>query len=311
QQQLQVSGKLDVFVDEEAPAIPAKQATPGGSGIFKDQALCPFRSFARHRLHARGLQSVDTGLNPVNRGLLVHEVMQNFWMHDRDSSSLSEGGEQHLQNRIDKAIQQALKKFRRQQPETMTENFIALERYRLARLLEEWLTIEISRSPFSVREIEQWHTIEFAGMKIRMRIDRIDELADGRLVIIDYKTGYVNVNDWLDERPADPQLPLYAVTTSGNVAAIVYGKVKRGECKYQGLAAEEDLLPSVKLPVTMDWETQVAQWQTILAGLAREFQQGIAAVMPRDNKACAQCDLHGFCRIYERIEFAGEEQLND
>lgn len=311
QHRLQASGNLDYFVDEEAPVIRTTQTTTGGSGIFRDQALCPFRSFARHRLHARALATVDTGLNPVNRGLLVHEVMQNFWMHDRDSAGLADADEERMQKRIDKSIRQALKKFSKQQPETLTENFIELEQYRLHKLLEEWVAIEQERTPFTVREVEQWHTVEFAGMKIQMRIDRIDELAGGELVIIDYKTGNVNVNEWLEERPGDPQLPLYAVTTSGHVAAIVYGKVKRGECKYLGLAEDENLLPSVRAPGDMDWESRVAQWETILSGLAREFQQGVAAVMPRDDKACAQCDLHGFCRIYERIEFAAGEQAND
>ncbi len=46
-----------------------------------------------------------------------------------------------------------------------------------------------------------------------MRIDRIDEMPDGSLAVIDYKTSasVPSPSSWLGDRPSDPQLPLYAL----------------------------------------------------------------------------------------------------
>ncbi len=44
-------------------------------------------------------------------------------------------------------------------------------------------------SPFTVIDSEANSTIEVGGVKINFRIDRIDKLDSGELVVVDYKTG--------------------------------------------------------------------------------------------------------------------------
>ncbi len=45
------SGKTETLQDRVAPAVREKQVR-GGTRVLSDQAACPFRAFARHRLHA-------------------------------------------------------------------------------------------------------------------------------------------------------------------------------------------------------------------------------------------------------------------
>lgn len=309
-QVLQAAGQLETFIDEQAPPIPAGEMAKGGSGLFRDQALCPFRAFAHHRLHAKALDSVDTGLSALARGNLVHSVMHMFWNHERSSDSLDSVPDEKLQMRVDAAVQKALNDFIREQPETLSGRFLEIERQRLKRLLQEWLELEKQRAPFTVREVEQMHLEEFAGVKVRLRIDRVDELPDGRLVIIDYKTGSVRVKNWLEERPVEPQLPLYAITSKGDVGAIVFGRVRRGECRFEGLGAEENLLPALKLPPDTDWETLKNRWDELLTQLAGEYRQGVAVVQPQKH-ACHTCNLHGLCRIHERVDFYNGNNTGD
>ena len=301
------SGLMETLVDDHAPSIPAGELASGGSSLIKDQSLCPFRAFARHRLFAEGLKPVETGLDPAQRGQLVHDVMENFWNRVRDSDALKDLSGQQLEKTIQAAVQRTVKFHAKVQPDTFTPMFCELESQRLAVLVNEWIKLELDRPSFRIRETEQWHTVELADIQVRLKLDRIDECQDGSLIIIDYKTGRASSSEWLQERPGDPQLPLYAITTQGHVAALVFARIKRGECKFDGFAENETLLPPVKTLDPVTWSEQLDSWRLVMQQLANEYRQGLASVTPRDQQACRQCDLHGFCRIYEKCESSGME----
>ena len=62
------------------------------------------------------------------------------------------------------------------------------EHIRLQNLLGKWLDTEALRAAFRVEQIEhEAQEASFAGLGFRVRIDRIDSLADGARVLIDYK----------------------------------------------------------------------------------------------------------------------------
>jgi len=111
---------------------------------------------------------------------------------------------------------------------------------------------------------------------------------------------------WFDERPDEPQLPLYAVTSKGKIAALAFGRIKRGKSTFIGLSESEGILPGVKTISDSrytqdinDWDALLVQWQNTLSELAIAFQAGDARVDPKSTTTCRYCDLHTFCRIYE------------
>lgn len=298
------SASTEFLADAIAPAvIPGKKAS-GGSSIFKDQAACPFRAFARHRLFATSLAELNIGLNPAARGLLAHNTMQYLWQGLQSSDALSQKSDEEVDKIITDAVAKVIRYQSHQQPESFTRRFSELETQRMVNLAHNALMLERQRPPFRVREIEQWHQVKLGDLEVSMRVDRIDELADGRLIVIDYKTGRVNPADWYGERPGDPQLPLYAITADGSVAAIAYASLKHGDYRFAGLAEDDGLLADVKAAMDKGtgellWETQLQQWRTVLGGLARDFLEGKAAVDPKDHSSCRYCDLHTLCRIHE------------
>ena len=94
--------------------------------------------------------------------------------------------------------------------ESMPKRYLELEETRLIDLVTEWLRYESARVPFTVAETEQKSAAAIAGLSLKLRLDRIDRLNDGSLLVIDYKTGDVSPKSWDLPRPDDVQLPLYA-----------------------------------------------------------------------------------------------------
>ncbi len=301
------SSDIERFVDINAPEIPVGQTANGGSSLFKDQSGCPFKAFARHRLHAESLQQTDIGLSAAERGNLVHRALQYLWQRLKSLENLKYKTELELKEIIHSVVLEAIKLQISQQPETFADRFTELEQQRLEQLLKQWLLIERERGDFKVIATEEWKTILFEDIELHLRVDRVDELADGRCVIIDYKTGPVSKNDWESNNPNDPQLPLYAVTNSQQVAAIAFASLKRGKLGFVGQADSDDILPKVKSDADLLWQEKLDNWEQILIKLANDFRQGIATVEPT-RTACRYCDLHSLCRIHERIENLDEDR---
>ena len=295
------SSKIETFMDVHAPEIPVGETANGGSSLFKDQSGCPFKAFARHRLYAESLQQTDIGLSAAERGNLVHRALQYLWQRLKNSGNLKYKTELELKELIHSVVLEAIKLQISQQPETFADRFTELEQLRLEQLLKQWLVIESERSDFKVIATEEWKTILFEDIELHLRVDRVDELADGRCVILDYKTGQVSKNDWESDNPNDPQLPLYAVTNGQQVAAIAFASLKRGKLGFVGQAESDDILPKVKSDADLLWQEKLDNWEQILIRLANDFRNGVAIVEPT-RTACRYCDLHSLCRIHERTE---------
>jgi ATP-dependent helicase/nuclease subunit B len=310
------SALIETLADGGMPLASGSKAS-GGTSILSDQAACPFRAFARHRLYAQGLPGTDIGLDPMVRGQLVHGVLQQVWQQLRDSTTLQQISASELQDMVSTAVASVIREQADRQPETFTRPFSAMESQRLTALVFNWLAIERTRAPFKVLAVEKKQETSLSGLGLRMRIDRIDQLEDGRLVILDYKTGNVKLSDWEGERPDAPQLPLYAICSDGEVAGLAYAGLKKGQTGFAGLAITDGLLPGVRAAV--DKQTgedllagRLHQWESILADLATGFVNGRADINPKNANSCRNCDLHSLCRIHElSLSNAISEDEND
>lgn len=295
------------FSDDTGPALTAGAEVRGGAALFKDQAACPFRAFARHRLRAEALDQADVGLDAMERGNLVHKVLQILWQRLRTHAALLAMSETELTGHIEQAVDQSLAPLRARRPQTFTPRFTAVERSRLCSLAREWLLLERERAPFEVVACEQARPFRLGNIEGQLRVDRLDRLADGGLLIMDYKTGKVSARHWDGTRPEDPQLPLYAVTADEAVAALTFARLRRGDLGFEGIAAAAHLMPGVR--EAADWGKLLGEWRATLTALAAEIEQGHAAVAPKSREqTCRYCDLHTFCRIHEFPERGDEEE---
>jgi probable DNA repair protein len=278
------------FSDSKAPPL-REQRIRGGTRVLADQAACPFRAFARHRLNAEALAAPAEGPDAMDRGILLHTLMAEIWKEVKTR----EGLDRDLSAVIAKSAKKAVQEL------GLEGRFADLEHGRLEKLAREWLDVEKQRSAFEVVAIEEKRSLDIGGLTFSGRIDRMDRLADGTHALIDYKTGSrVTPNDWLGARPDEPQLPLYAITAPEHVSAVVYAKLRRGDMKMAGFSIRENEFPGVKQ--AQSWTGLIEGWKAELGALAAGFAAGSAQVDPKRGLAtCRYCDLKPLCRVHERL----------
>lgn len=303
-------GRIDTVEDASAPAI-AQPEQRGGTGLFRDQAACPFRGFARRRVGAKPLETPRIGLDARDRGNLLHAMLAQVWRELADSAALralTTAGEREL---LERAAAVAITEVKRKRGDALSGRFERLERDRLVRLVTDWLAMERGRPDFQVLAVEDERPLAFGGVSVKARLDRMDAIAQGR-AIVDYKTGECATASWLGERPEEPQLPMYALAGI-DVSVVAFGQVKVGKMGFRGIARARDLLPGAR-PVTedlsraakqyRDWDDLLGRWRAELEAIGQGFARGDARVDPkRGALTCEHCDQHMFCRIAEKGSF--------
>ena len=317
---MRAARRMDSFVDERGPALEGGGGL-GGTAIFRDQAACPFRAFATHRLASKAPESPQPGLTAAERGTLLHHVLAETWDALRDKGTLDATGDEALEAILVRAAEGAMARLRRRRPHALEGRFARVEHRRLVALARDWLALERTRGDFEVAATERELEVSFGGVSATVKLDRLDRLAGDGVAILDYKTGEANVGAWLGARPDEPQLPMYALACGEDVAAIAFARVKTGAHEFKGLARAAGLLPKVTT-VTQnrtrlarnyaDWPQLVGSWRGELESLGRAFAAGDARLDPKHGAdTCEGCPQALVCRVAERPPVAGGEEDGD
>ena len=283
----------------------------GGTTILASLSACPFKAFAIHRLHASDIEKPEPGFNALERGSIVHHALKFFWDSVKNSKKLNELERANKVNIIiKKSVEDALKEY--YEVKSHPSKYIYLESERVKMLLRQWIDVELERGNFVVSEREVKRKLTVESLPVRTRIDRIDETDTGKKILIDYKTGKCNKDDWLTDRPKEPQMLLYNL--ADNFDAIAYASVKFGEFRFVGTSEDENVLPKVKSFSNDKWKDNMDginslselkdKWKKTLTNLSKGFMKGEAQVDPNKNwrgntDPCTYCELTSLCRIYE------------
>ena len=306
---------ISVPDDLPLPALPTSRVR-GGARVLKLQAACAFRAFAELRLWSTSLDTRELGFDAIERGNLVHAVMQLFWNELHTQEALRSLSEAMTANHLAHCIDLALAESRAQPHTTWDDAYVSIQRQRLHDLLTPWLRRELDRADFTVQPTEQEKSFQAGPLTLNLRIDRIDTTSFGE-VILDYKTGEASPSQWAGDRPDEPQLPLYASLAQQEgrpLAAVAFVLLRRG--KKSGISgfAEHDAVLGRK-PTVMEQATlhdQVAEWGRVLGGLADGFARGDTRVLPKEYpKTCRFCEQRILCRLNPELLLTPDGELDD
>ena len=300
--------------DHQAPPVQEGEHVSGGTGLLRAQAICPAWAFYQYRLKARKLETPHNGLDVMQRGDLIHRVMAAFWQQPRPDWQTCDA--QILKSQLDTLATQVMAELNAECSQPFTEVFCQLEAERLSKLALTWL-LEVERErmqAFAVSLVEKTFKPLIEGIQVKLVIDRVDTLDDGRLVVIDYKTGSMpDTKNWASDTITEPQLPIYAafILQEAEIAAVCFGKLRLTDAGFAGVAAEEDIVPGVKAfnheknklfdqAAFPDWPSILQHWRTRITQTAQALKAGEAAVLFEAEPALDYCDVLPLLRLPER-----------
>lgn len=231
------AGALDAPDGPAAPAArpnptPPVEARPRRLGVTEIGTLIrdPYAVYARRVLGLSPLDPIAPSLEASERGTLIHDVLAGFirdWQGPFDATAVAE------------LVRLGEQAFRELDEAEVT----ALWLPRFARIAEAFVALEAERAPgIRARHVEIGGRLERATpagpVTITGRADRIDEQADGTIVLLDYKTGTAPSPQQVATH-LEPQLTIEALMlAAGGFGAI--GNHPIGDLAYVELKGSKD-----------------------------------------------------------------------
>lgn len=276
------------------PILPNENIS-GGTALLSNQAKCPFKAFAEHRLKAKPQLHTSDGLDAKEKGIIIHKVMELLWRELGSQKELLNLSPIVLEQQIEQAIKSALTNAIQQYSDSFPKLVQDVEILRLKRLVMSVLEWEKQRPEFEIAALEESYTLNLAGLDFAVRVDRLDQVQDSKWVI-DYKSSLPSSKPWNEERPSEPQLLLYTLLDK-EINTLLLMQLKTGKVLCNGLSENKlDIKGISSLKKDESWEDRRDVWHEQLTHLAEEFKMGHCPPQPANTTFCEQCNFQDLCR---------------
>jgi probable DNA repair protein len=270
----------------------------GGTAMLGRQARCPLRAFCQDRLGAKALEPLGFGVSARLRGTATHRAAERL-LEDLPTQVQLAAKASDVPASVEGALDRLFGRAGR-----YLAALYELEAEQLQRVLAALLADEQRRAPFRVRAVEQRATVALGPLTLNIRIDRVDELADGTIAIIDYKTGERATSaDWFGARLRDAQVPLYAIQSADVVGAAVVTRLVPPETRYSGLWTNAAFPGRPNKSAHPETGAQIGIWRGQLELLAAEFAAGDTRFFVADFEDAGDA-YAPLTRVFEQLGLA-------
>jgi RecB family exonuclease len=256
------------------------------------------RAFCQDRLGAEPLERLGLGMSPRLRGIATHRAAELLL-----ESAPTQADVTARAPLVAQSAERALASVFGHAARSRLVELFALEAERLEQVLRALLRSEALRAGFRVRAVEQKSDVTLGQWTLGVRVDRIDELADGSIAIVDYKTNERATSaDWFTHRLRDAQVPLYACNATARVGAAVVVRLGASSATYSGLWPDA-AFPGRPTRSAAETHEQLRIWRAQLLTLATELANGDTRIFvgAPDDAAGPYAPL---TRVFEQLELA-------
>jgi ATP-dependent helicase/nuclease subunit B len=307
--QVAASARVEELTVDPPPPLPVVQGVKGGARVLATQAVCPARAFVEFRLRGAPLEPPARPLDASTRGRLVHRLLERLYGLEPCGRGLGGLSREELRRLIEPLVSNVLDEFL-QAGDPYLDRLRLLEAERLWALVLSLQDLELDRTGFSV-STELDREVSIGPLSLRVRLDRLDTIDAGGVLVIDYKTGRIDTGGWKRPRVPDSQLPLYAV--SGGCDGVAVIQLRPPGARLRGVGNAALAMPGLKAPAAffgeagLEWPGTLARWRLQLERLAGEFAAGDFRVNPADRK-WAVGQFAGLTRIHEFLPAADGDE---
>ncbi len=254
-----------VVVEESVPKITPEERVSGGAGTIQRQMTDPIAAFIVGRLGVRNLQAQAVGLPALLRGNIIHDALHKLYIDAPSRGDICGWSGDDTRGRIAAALDAAFARHERNSDIVLME-LLKLERERVDELLHNFVAIDLARGEFSIAAVEHEVTFAEAGVRLQLRVDRIDRLPDDSLVVLDYKTGAKKKFLQSDGQPREIQLIAYACALDDPIAAVALVNIDSREVSFDGAGRG--------YTDEAGWHDSLADWQRQVRTACRDLSLG-------------------------------------
>jgi CRISPR/Cas system-associated exonuclease Cas4 (RecB family) len=278
-------------------------ARPVSPSSLELLAACPLAWFHKYGLGLRPptdpTYDPEAWLDAMERGELLHEIYERFTLAYEGRQREIAAREATV--RMQALADEVLARWRAEVPppsEAVYASeaaelrqaalaFLTLEREALARAdAGEWMKVEL---PFGVEQPVRYELGPGMLVPVQGRIDRVDRLPNGQLVVVDYKTG--SPNPYRSSPKMGPfrgGRRLQAAVYAAAAEALLHAEVARFEYRFPTLRGQNEV-------VRYGREAMLSA-RRLVAALLEHAERG-EFVTTTDPKDCKYCDSRPICRV--------------
>ncbi len=283
-------------------------AGPRPAGVYavshvERYLACPFKYFAANVLRLAEEREDESGLSPMERGQLLHEVFEQFFKawHGRGRKGITAANLDDALELFESVTEQTLARL--PDADRALERTYLLGSAAASGLAERAFTFEIEQGDAILERLLE-HPLEgefeFAGadgprrVRIKAKADRIDLLDDGSLRVIDYKLGRA------PKSSRSLQLPIYGVCAEQHLEGR-HGRSWR--LSRAGYVAFKEKNAFVPLGGSTSLDQALIEGQQRLVAALDGIERGEFPPRPEEPFTCNWCSYAAVCRK----DYVGDE----